>query len=80
MPEPTSGSEIEHQFCNVVRRHTAKQILSKLHKMESPEVIVIGTGPSGIAMAHTLKHKLGFDDFTVGKLVSGTGRTTLTRQ
>lgn len=48
--------------------------------MESPEVIVIGTGPSGIAMAHTLKHKLGFDDFTVGKLVPRTGRATLTRQ
>lgn len=33
--------------------------------MASPEVIVIGAGPSGIALAHTLKHKLGFDDFTV---------------
>lgn len=33
--------------------------------MNSPDVIVIGAGPSGIALAHTLKHKLGFDDFTV---------------
>lgn len=33
--------------------------------MESPEIIVIGAGPSGIALAHTLKHKLGFNDFTV---------------
>lgn len=33
--------------------------------MESPEIIIIGAGPSGIALAHTLKHKLGFDDFTV---------------
>ena len=27
--------------------------------------IIIGAGPSGIAMAHSLKHKLGFDSFTV---------------
>jgi len=33
--------------------------------MDHPEVIVIGAGPSGIALAHTLKHKLGFNDFTV---------------
>jgi len=33
--------------------------------MQSPEVIVIGAGPSGIALAHTLKHRLGFRDFTV---------------
>lgn len=36
-----------------------------LFTMASPEIIVIGAGPSGIALAHTLKHKLGFDDFTV---------------
>jgi len=29
------------------------------------DAIIIGAGPSGIAMAHTLKHKLGFNDFTV---------------
>jgi cation diffusion facilitator CzcD-associated flavoprotein CzcO len=33
--------------------------------MNSTHVIVIGAGPSGIALAHTLKHKLGFNDFTV---------------
>lgn len=33
--------------------------------MNSPDVIVIGVGPSGIALAHTLKHRLGFNDFTV---------------
>jgi NADH dehydrogenase FAD-containing subunit len=35
--------------------------------MAPPTVIVIGAGPSGISMAYTLKHKLGFDDFTVRK-------------
>lgn len=33
--------------------------------MTGPEVIIIGAGPSGIALGHTLKHKLGFADFTV---------------
>lgn len=33
--------------------------------MKALEIIVIGGGPSGIALAHTLKHKLGFHDFTV---------------
>jgi cation diffusion facilitator CzcD-associated flavoprotein CzcO len=33
--------------------------------MTGPEVIIIGAGPSGISMAYTLKHKLGFNDFTV---------------
>lgn len=33
--------------------------------MRPPDVIVIGVGPSGIAMAHTLKVKLGFDNFAV---------------
>ena len=32
----------------------------------SINAIIIGAGPSGIAMAHSLKYKLGFDDFTVG--------------
>lgn len=27
--------------------------------------IIIGAGPSGIAMAHKLKQTLGFNDFTV---------------
>jgi len=44
-------------------------------EMRSPDVIVIGAGPSGIAMAHTLKHKLGFDDFTVYEKLDGPGGT-----
>ncbi|KAL2826262.1 hypothetical protein BDW59DRAFT_171915 [Aspergillus cavernicola] len=43
--------------------------------MESPEVIVIGSGPSGIALAHTLKHKLGFHDFTIYDKLDGPGGT-----
>ncbi|KAJ5668457.1 uncharacterized protein N7477_007027 [Penicillium maclennaniae] len=43
--------------------------------MGNPEVIVIGTGPSGIALAHTLKHKLGFDDFTFYDKFDGPGGT-----
>lgn len=31
----------------------------------SPNVIIIGAGPSGVSLAHTLKHKMGFDDFMV---------------
>lgn len=44
--------------------------------MENPEIIIIGTGPSGIALAHTLKHKLGFDDFTVSVQEAGVMQTT----
>lgn len=33
--------------------------------MTSLEIIVIGAGPSGITLAHALKYKLGFHDFTV---------------
>jgi cation diffusion facilitator CzcD-associated flavoprotein CzcO len=29
--------------------------------------IIIGAGPSGIAMAHKLKQKLGFNNFTVNR-------------
>ncbi|KAF2799542.1 monooxygenase [Melanomma pulvis-pyrius CBS 109.77] len=43
--------------------------------MGSPSVIVIGTGPSGISMAYTLKHKLGFDDFTIYEKLDGVGGT-----
>lgn len=32
---------------------------------DSPSAIIIGAGPSGIAMAHELKHKLAFQDFTI---------------
>jgi cation diffusion facilitator CzcD-associated flavoprotein CzcO len=43
--------------------------------MRTPDVIIIGAGPSGIAMAHTLKHKLGFNDFTVYEKLGGVGGT-----
>ncbi|KIX00872.1 uncharacterized protein Z518_09937 [Rhinocladiella mackenziei CBS 650.93] len=43
--------------------------------MRNPEVIVIGAGPSGIALAHTLKHKLGFHDFTIYEKLDGVGGT-----
>ncbi|CEL10333.1 hypothetical protein ASPCAL13454 [Aspergillus calidoustus] len=43
--------------------------------MQSPEIIVIGAGPSGIALAHTLKHKLGFTDFTIYDRDEGPGGT-----
>ncbi|KAF2111919.1 hypothetical protein BDV96DRAFT_526304 [Lophiotrema nucula] len=43
--------------------------------MSSPDVIVIGAGPSGISMAYTLKHKLGFDDFTIYEKLDGVGGT-----
>ncbi|RYN16575.1 hypothetical protein AA0112_g12437 [Alternaria arborescens] len=43
--------------------------------MSSPNVIVIGAGPSGISMAHTMKHKLGFTDFTIYEKLDGVGGT-----
>jgi len=33
--------------------------------VQDVDAIIIGAGPSGIAMSHTLKVKLGFNDFTV---------------
>ena len=33
--------------------------------MANVDAIIIGAGPSGIAMAHKLKQKLGFEKFTV---------------
>lgn len=38
--------------------------------MSNTEIIIVGAGPSSIALAHTLKHKLGFEDFTVSALPS----------
>jgi cation diffusion facilitator CzcD-associated flavoprotein CzcO len=32
---------------------------------DSPSAIIIGAGPSGLAMAHEMKHKLAFQDFTI---------------
>ncbi|KAI1613810.1 monooxygenase [Exophiala viscosa] len=43
--------------------------------MAKPEIIVIGTGPAGIALAHTLKHKLGYNNFTVYEKLDGVGGT-----
>lgn len=34
--------------------------------MDSPNIIIIGGGVAAIAMAHTLKGKLGFSNFQVG--------------
>jgi cation diffusion facilitator CzcD-associated flavoprotein CzcO len=31
--------------------------------MSTPNVIIVGGGAAAIAMAHTLKHKLGFNNF-----------------
>ncbi|KAJ5378260.1 uncharacterized protein N7496_005669 [Penicillium cataractarum] len=43
--------------------------------MSDPEIIIIGAGPSGIALAYTLKCKLGFRDFTIYDKASGPGGT-----
>lgn len=37
--------------------------------------IIIGAGPSGIAMSYRMKHELGFDDFTIYDKLSGVGGT-----
>ncbi|KAF2481593.1 monooxygenase [Neohortaea acidophila] len=37
--------------------------------------IIIGAGPAGIAMAYQLKHKLGFNDFTIYEKLDGVGGT-----
>ncbi|GME41708.1 uncharacterized protein K452DRAFT_324192 [Neofusicoccum parvum] len=37
--------------------------------------IIIGAGPSGIAMAHKLKFELGFHDFTIYEKLDGVGGT-----
>ncbi|KAJ8080125.1 hypothetical protein PM082_016953 [Marasmius tenuissimus] len=43
--------------------------------LTSPDVIIIGAGPSGISMAYTLKHQYGFDDFTIYEKLDGVGGT-----
>jgi cation diffusion facilitator CzcD-associated flavoprotein CzcO len=48
--------------------------------MPGPNIILIGAGPSGIAMAHTLKYKLGFDDFMVYEKIDGVGGTWRTNK
>lgn len=39
------------------------------------DAIIIGAGPSGIAIAHKLKHELGFDDFIIYDKMDGVGGT-----
>ncbi|KFY81519.1 hypothetical protein V500_11346 [Pseudogymnoascus sp. VKM F-4518 (FW-2643)] len=39
------------------------------------EVVIIGAGPSGIAIAHSLKQKLGFNKFTIYEKLDGPGGT-----
>ncbi|KAF1984630.1 FAD/NAD(P)-binding domain-containing protein [Aulographum hederae CBS 113979] len=39
------------------------------------DAIIIGAGPSGIALAHKLKQKLGFNNFTVYEKLDGPGGT-----
>jgi cation diffusion facilitator CzcD-associated flavoprotein CzcO len=41
----------------------------------SPNAIIIGAGPSGIALAYKLKSKLGFEDFTIYEKLDGVGET-----
>ncbi|KPM43012.1 hypothetical protein AK830_g3538 [Neonectria ditissima] len=43
--------------------------------MAGPSVIIIGGGVAGIAMAHTLKCKLGFTNFTIYEKNDGLGGT-----
>ena len=48
--------------------------------VDSPSAIIIGAGPSGIAMAHELKHKLAFQDFTIYERSDEVGGTWATGQ
>ncbi|KAI9045671.1 uncharacterized protein KD926_008089 [Aspergillus affinis] len=41
--------------------------------MLDAEVIIVGAGPSSIALAHTLKHKVGLNDFTIYEKMEGPG-------
>ncbi|KAK5049313.1 hypothetical protein LTR84_004242 [Exophiala bonariae] len=41
----------------------------------SLNVVIIGAGPAGIAMAYRLKHDLGFVDFTIYEKLDGVGGT-----
>ena len=46
-----------------------------LYNMAAVSAIIIGAGPSGIAMAHKMKHELGFEDFTIYEKLDGPGGT-----
>lgn len=41
--------------------------MGQLEDMSAPNTIIIGGGVAAIAMAHTLKCKLGYNDFAVGQ-------------
>jgi cation diffusion facilitator CzcD-associated flavoprotein CzcO len=41
----------------------------------SPDAIIIGAGPAGIAMAYQLKYQLNFHDFIVYEKLDGVGGT-----
>ncbi|TIA57925.1 monooxygenase [Aureobasidium pullulans] len=43
--------------------------------MAAINAIIIGAGPSGIAMGHKMKHELGFEDFTIYEKLDGVGGT-----
>ena len=43
--------------------------------MSSPHIVIIGAGPSGISMAYTLRHKLGYSNFTIYDKLDGVGGT-----
>ncbi|KAF6836749.1 monooxygenase [Colletotrichum plurivorum] len=42
--------------------------------------VIIGAGPSGIAMGYRLKHELNFDDFTIYEKLDGVGGTWRTNK
>ncbi|KAL3483349.1 hypothetical protein BJX62DRAFT_231027 [Aspergillus germanicus] len=42
---------------------------------DSPNAIIIGAGPGGIALAYRLRHELGFDDFVIYDKLDGVGGT-----
>lgn len=45
------------------------------NEMAAINAIIIGAGPSGIAMGHKMKHELGFEDFTIYEKLDGVGGT-----
>lgn len=51
----------------------ANQVL--LYAKMDPTAIIIGAGPSGIALAHKLKHTLGYENFTIYEKLDGVGGT-----
>lgn len=42
----------------------------------STDAIIIGAGPSGFAMAYTLKRELDFEDFAIYEKMDGFGGTS----